>query len=68
MVICHCLAVNDKAIAALATDGTIEVDDVVRLCGAGGKCGGCRDSIEDLLEQNRSQPVSLAGRRLVSVS
>lgn len=68
MVICHCLAVNDKAISALADDQAIDVDDVVRLCGAGGACGGCRNSIEDILERHRSTSVVLAGRGLVSTS
>ncbi len=69
MVICHCLAVNDKAIAALAVgDTAVDVDDVVRLCGAGGECGGCRSSIEDILDRCRTQPVELVGRGLVSAA
>lgn len=49
MVICHCLAVNDRAIGELAKGGPVSVDDVVAQCGAGGRCGGCRPAIEAVL-------------------
>ena len=49
MVICHCLAVNDRVITELAGQGPISVDDVIAHCGAGGRCGGCRHSIEWVL-------------------
>ena len=49
MVVCHCEALNDKAIRAVLVAGACTVDDVERACGAGGDCGGCRPVIEDLL-------------------
>ena len=49
MVICHCLAVNDRVITELARQGPVSVDDVIDRCGAGGLCGGCRHSIEWVL-------------------
>lgn len=57
MVICHCLAVNDRAISELVAERDVTVDDVVELCGAGGRCGGCRDSIQWLLEVARPKSV-----------
>ena len=54
MVICHCLALNDRAITDLAGNQALTVDDVVAACGAGGECGGCRDSIEWLLTAARN--------------
>lgn len=48
MVVCHCAAVNDIAIARLRREGAT-VDDIVSACGAGGDCGGCVPVIEDLL-------------------
>jgi bacterioferritin-associated ferredoxin len=51
MVICHCLAVNDRAIAELARTADVVVDDIVAECGAGGACGGCRESIEQILSE-----------------
>ena len=55
MMICHCLAVNDRAIADLAADANVSVDDVVEMCGAGGQCGGCRDAIGWVLSRSRSE-------------
>ncbi len=60
MVICHCLAVNDKAISALVAERDVTVDDVIELCGAGGRCGGCRDSIEWVLRVARRATPSTA--------
>ncbi len=49
MVVCHCERVNDKTIRKLIRDAEVTVDDVIAGCGAGGRCGGCRASIEQLL-------------------
>ncbi|MCB1028181.1 MAG: (2Fe-2S)-binding protein [Microthrixaceae bacterium] len=51
MVVCHCLALNDRAITERLGDGPLTVDDVVDRCGAGGRCGGCRPTIEALLAE-----------------
>lgn len=60
MVICHCLAVNDRAIAELARHDSVTVDDIVSMCGAGGHCGGCRESIGSVLSSARAErPVSI---------
>ncbi|MBK6310921.1 MAG: (2Fe-2S)-binding protein [Candidatus Microthrix sp.] len=53
MVVCHCLALNDRTIRELCTDGPVTVDDVVAQCGAGGRCGGCRPTIEALLAEHQ---------------
>jgi len=55
MVICHCLAVNDQAIAELAADPAIGVPDVVARCGAGGACGNCHDAIAWVLDRARTR-------------
>lgn len=49
MVVCHCKAVNDAAIRELIAASALTADDVAARCGAGTDCGGCRDTIEDLL-------------------
>ena len=51
MVVCHCLALNDAAIADVASPNNPTVDAVVAACGAGSKCGGCRPLIEEVLEK-----------------
>ncbi len=53
MVVCHCERVNDRTIRKLLRDAEVTIDDVIASCGAGGRCGGCRDSIEQLLDASR---------------
>jgi bacterioferritin-associated ferredoxin len=50
MVVCHCERVNDRTIRKLVRGRQITIDDVIAQCGAGGRCGGCRASIEQLLD------------------
>ena len=52
MVVCHCKMVNDQTIAKLARKAgrELSVEDITAHCGAGGPCGGCYDSICDILE------------------
>ena len=51
MLVCHCLAVNDRAVARAAAEGAITVDDLTARCGAGGRCGGCRPLLAELLAE-----------------
>ena len=53
MVVCHCEAVNDASIRRILDDPSMTVDDVVDQCGAGSKCGSCRESICAVLEAHR---------------
>lgn len=53
MVVCHCLSINDHTIAHFAADPAATVDHVTANCGAGGSCGGCRETISWLLERAR---------------
>jgi len=57
MVVCHCRAVSDRAIAATLASGATSVEQVGAHCGAGTRCGGCRPVIEALLLlQEADQP------------
>jgi bacterioferritin-associated ferredoxin len=49
MVICHCLAVNDRAIRAEIAAGALDPDDLAARCGAGTRCGSCRPVLEAIL-------------------
>lgn len=51
MLICHCEAVNDRAIRAAIAAGAREPTDIARGCGAGSKCGGCVPALLDLLNE-----------------
>lgn len=48
MVVCHCLAVNDRGVLD-AADGARTVEEVIARCGAGTRCGGCRPVLSELL-------------------
>lgn len=49
MVICHCAAVNDRAIRELAGAAS-SVEALGSACGAGADCGGCVRKIQRLLD------------------
>jgi bacterioferritin-associated ferredoxin len=49
VVVCHCELVNDRTITEIVNGEVLTVDEVTERCGAGGQCGGCRQSIERLL-------------------
>ena len=51
MVICHCRAVNDVTIRNAVLAGAREPEELARLCGAGGRCGGCIPALEDLIDE-----------------
>jgi bacterioferritin-associated ferredoxin len=51
VVVCHCAAINDVAIAAYRREGAT-VEDVLARCGAGGDCGGCIPVLEELLDRD----------------
>ena len=57
MVVCHCWAIGDKLIEELAAHPDVTVDDITAQCGAGGRCGGCRDTIQWLLDEARRPEV-----------
>jgi len=55
MVVCHCELVNDRTITEILTGAVTTVEEVTARCGAGGRCGGCHDSIERLLEASETR-------------
>jgi bacterioferritin-associated ferredoxin len=60
MVVCHCEAVNDKAIRAEIERGALDADGVAERCGAGSKCGSCVPVVERLLAQFGLAPEPVA--------
>ncbi len=58
MVICHCRAVSDGLVRAAVADGAGDIDSIVRRCGAGSVCGGCRPSIAQLLADLNATPTT----------
>lgn len=62
MVVCHCRAVSDSGIRDVIESGSVDVDEVIVACGAGGRCTGCRETIEMIVGQYAAPeaPVAVA--------
>lgn len=61
MVVCHCERVNERTIRRLIRDPDTTVEDIIAGCGAGSRCGGCRDTIDQMMRA-AGVPVGLAVR------
>ncbi len=53
MMVCHCRGVNDRRIRAEIARGAVTAEQIAVRCGAGSRCGGCIDTVRDLLVQVR---------------
>ena len=51
MVVCHCNAVNDAAIRDEVARGALTAEQIAEGCGAGARCGGCRVSVDELVDR-----------------
>jgi bacterioferritin-associated ferredoxin len=59
MMVCHCAAVSDHELVAAIEDGADSVQALALRCGAASQCGGCRPTVEQLL-QCRSRSLASA--------
>ena len=50
VIVCICRRVCERRLQALAEAGASSLDEIERLCGAGGDCGTCRPEVERILE------------------
>jgi bacterioferritin-associated ferredoxin len=50
MYVCVCKAVTVKEVTSVIDAGAETVEEVTRACEAGGDCGACRQTIEDMIE------------------
>jgi bacterioferritin-associated ferredoxin len=57
-MVCLCNGVSERTVRRAVERGAASVDEVADACGAGARCGGCRPTICEMLEQTR--PVRLA--------
>jgi bacterioferritin-associated ferredoxin len=58
-IICHCEAVKERAIVDSIRRGARSVCEVADVCGAASRCGGCWDSVEELVARH-ARPVGVA--------
>jgi bacterioferritin-associated ferredoxin len=56
MLVCHCKALSEHEIRRLIRQGVRSLREIVRGCGAGAHCGGCRPLIAEILESERAAP------------
>lgn len=55
MRVCHCHGITDREISACVRNGADTAEAVVRACGAGGSCGGCKPLVDMLVEKERAR-------------
>jgi len=51
MVVCLCSGISDREIRRHVREGACSQGDVARACGAGAGCGGCRPSVDAVIEE-----------------
>ncbi|MGH0028146.1 MAG: (2Fe-2S)-binding protein [Myxococcota bacterium] len=51
MIVCHCKAVNDRAIRQAVREGACSYRQVALACQAGRTCGGCRPSVLQVMDE-----------------
>ena len=52
MLVCLCQGVSDKEVRQAIARGATTRKQVTRACGAGAGCGGCHESIQELIRQH----------------
>lgn len=50
MIACHCNAVTDTTILSAIACGAADIDAIGAACEAGRRCGGCHDTLDNLLD------------------
>ena len=51
VIVCHCHAVNDRAIRQAVRQGACSLRQVALLCQAGRRCGGCRPAVRQVIDE-----------------
>lgn len=62
VIVCHCHRVTHRTVLNVVQQGARTLEEVGRACGAGTGCGGCRKSIEGLLEKSCPRECASPGR------
>ena len=53
MVVCLCQGVSEKQVREAIVNGATSRKKVTRACGAGAGCGGCHESIREIIREHR---------------
>jgi len=55
-IVCTCFGVSENEILRVVRENSLNtVDEVTNYCKAGGGCGGCRDAIQTLIDQVKTE-------------
>jgi len=63
MLVCHCRGVSDRQIKRAVKNGACSIREVARETGAGMRCGGCRTTVAEVVQealQSEYRPSSVA--------
>lgn len=64
MIVCLCKGVSCGTLRRAIADGAQSLEEIGRACGAGTDCGGCQNTIEDILDEELGAGAAAASRRL----
>ena len=53
MIVCHCRGITDRGVRRAIRGGATSRRQLARSCGAGTGCGGCRVTLQGILEAER---------------
>ena len=59
VIVCHCHAVNDRAIRQAVREGACSYRQVALACQAGRRCGGCRPSVLQVIDEELTSAQAL---------
>jgi assimilatory nitrate reductase catalytic subunit len=68
MIVCHCHAVSDRVIRRHVREGAGSCALVTRACAAGGRCGGCRPAIREIIEAERDSTLRADSAAATAIS
>ena len=54
MIVCHCHAVSHRRVLEVVREGACTAAEVGRACGAGTRCGGCLETVCELIAEARA--------------
>jgi len=66
MLVCQCSGVSDRTIRRVVRAGASTVGQVTRGCGAGAYCGGCTETIRDLIQVDAVENTEEMGATLAA--
>ena len=53
MLVCHCHAITDRDLRKSIRAGASSIEQVGLSCGAATGCGGCRDLVQHIIDDER---------------